>query len=173
MRFQPAITFEQYRNTCQAVSAAKSKQVRRRSWKEYLVLAIAGLVLALAPQVPVARVPTFTIYAVMVLVWIFSKPLTKWSQERCLRAIYSEEQEKLNQQVLTIDESGISCDQANGQATSHHSWQAFIRRIDMPDAFVFLPSPNSFVRVPKEMLAPSDREVILRWSSTVPTAGSR
>jgi hypothetical protein len=171
MRFHPSITFEQYRNTCLAVKAAKAKRVQQRSWKGYVVLGIVCLVLGLARQVPVARVPAFTLYAAMILCWIFSKPLAKWSQDRCLRAIYSEEQGTLNEQVFTIDESGVSCDQINGQATSHKTWQAFIKRIDMPDAFVFLPSPNSFVRVPKEMLAPSDLELIWQWSSTVPTEG--
>ena len=173
MRFHPTITFEQYRDTCLAVTAAKAKQVQQRSWKEYVVLGIVCLVFGLAPQVPVARVPVFTIYAVMILCWIFSKPISKWSRERCLRAIYSEEQERLNQQVFTIDESGISCDQVNGQATSHHTWQAFVKRIDMPDAFVFLPSPNGFFRVPKALLTSSDRELIWQWSSTVPTGGGR
>jgi hypothetical protein len=123
--------------------------------------------------VPVARIPAFTIYAVMILCWIFSKPLAKRSQERCLKAIYAEEQETLNSLVLTIDESGISCDQVNGQATSHQTWQAFIKRIDMPDAFLFLLSPNSFIRVPKEILPSSDRELIWQWSSTVPGGNGR
>lgn len=169
MRFHPTITFEQYRNTCQAVAAAKPKKVRKRSWKEYMVVAVVCLALGLASQVPAARVPALTLFAVLILCRIFSKPLANRSQERCLRVIYSEEQETLNGQVLTIDESGISCDQANGQATSHQTWRALMRRIDMPDAFVFLPSPNSFVRVPKEMLPLSDRELIWQWSSTVPT----
>ncbi|HKN22661.1 MAG TPA: hypothetical protein VJX73_14655 [Terracidiphilus sp.] len=172
MHFRPTITFEQYRNTCQAVVASKDKRVQHRSWKEYVVLGIACLVLGLAPQVPVARVPVFTLYAVGILCWIFSKPLAKRSQEKCLRAVYSEEQEMLNAQVLTISESGISCDRVNGQVTSHYTWQAFIKRIDMPDAFVFLPSPNSFVRVPKEMLSSSECELIWQWSSTVPNCSS-
>jgi hypothetical protein len=86
-----------------------------------------------------------------------------------LKRFYSDEQVKLNDQVLTIDESGISCDQGNGQITSKHTWQAFIKRIEMPDAFIFLPSPNSFVRVSKESLTPSDHQLIWEWSSTVPS----
>ena len=57
--------------------------------------------------------------------------------------------------------------------TSHHRWQAFIKRIEMPDAFVFLSSPNHFIRVPKDALSSSDREHILHWSSTVPTASGQ
>jgi hypothetical protein len=173
MNFRQTITFEQYRHACQAVVSAKTNQVKRRSWKEYLVVIILGFVLALAPQVPVARVPVFTICAVMILCWIFLRPVAKWSQGKCLKAFYFEEQEKLNSQVFTIDESGISCDEGNGQATSHRTWQSFIKRIDMPDAFVFLPSPNSFIRVPKEMLELSDRELIWEWSATVPTVNVR
>jgi hypothetical protein len=87
--------------------------------------------------------------------------------------MFSEEQELLNNQTLTVDESGIACDGCNGQATSHHTWKAFIKRIDMPDAYVFLPSPNSFIRVPKEMLPVSDLELVWRWSAMVPTAEQR
>ncbi len=79
----------------------------------------------------------------------------------------------LNDQVLTIDESGISCDRGNGQAVSDHTWNAFVKSIDMPDAYVFLPSPNTFIRVPKETLPLSELELVWHWSSMVPTADSR
>jgi len=171
MRILATITFAQYRDTIRAVVSAKDKRVQPRSWKENVALAIVGLALALALQVPVARAPVFTLFAVMILCWIFSKPIARRSQERCLKAIYSEERETLNGQVLTIDETGISCDRDHGQVSSHFAWQAFVKRIDMPDAFVFLQSPNSFVLVPKETLSSSDRELIWQWSSTVPTAG--
>ncbi len=168
MQIQPTITFEQYRDTCRAVLAAKTKRVRHRSWIEYLVLGIVSLALGLAFLDPISRVPAITIYGVMILCWILNKPLAKRSQVRCLRAMFAEEQESLGGQVLTIDESGISCDRFNGQATSHHSWRAFIKLIDMPDAFLFLPTPNQFIRLPKELLAAADRELVLQWSSTVP-----
>jgi hypothetical protein len=122
MRFHPTITFEQYRSTCQAVAEAKPKRVNKRSWKELVVLAIVCLAFGLAAQIPVARVPVLSILAVLVLLWMFSKPLAKRSRETCLKAVYSQEQETLNNQVLTIDESGISCDRVDGQATSHHAW---------------------------------------------------
>lgn len=83
--------------------------------------------------------------------------------------MYSEEQRTLNSHVFAIDEEGISCDNVDGQSTSRYTWLAFMRRIDTPDAFIFLLSPNSFVRVPKEMLSLSDREFVWQWSSKVPT----
>ncbi|MGC1969250.1 MAG: YcxB family protein [Candidatus Acidiferrales bacterium] len=167
-RLQPTITFEQYRATYQLVAAAKPKMTEKRSWQECTVLAVACLVLGLAPHFPAARTPAFTLYAVLILCWVFCKPLARRSREKQLKRFYADEQARLNDQVLTIDESGISCDQGNGQATSHLTWQAFTRLIDVADAFVFLPSPNTFARVPKETLTPSDQELIRTWSSTVP-----
>jgi hypothetical protein len=169
MRLQPTITFEEYKATYRVITAAKPKLNQKRSWTEYVVLAIVCLVLGLAPQFHATRIPAFTLYAALFLCWVFSKPLVRRSQERQLKRFYSDEQAKLNDQVLTIDESGVSCDQGNGQIISKHTWQAFIKRIEMSDAFIFLPSPNSFVRVPKEVLTPSDHQLIWEWSSTVPS----
>ena len=171
MRIHPTITFEQYRDTCRIVIAAKAKRPQRYTWKGYLALAVACLVLGIAPQIPAARQPALTIYVLLILCWIFWKPLAKWSQERCLRRIYSEEQEKLNGQILTIDEGGISCEFTDGLTTSHHRWQGFKKRIDLPDSFLFLPTPNSFVRVPKDALELPERELIWEWSSMVPAGG--
>jgi hypothetical protein len=173
MRLQPKITFEQYRAIYQLIAAAKPKATKKRSWQECLVLAFVCLVLGLAPHFPPTRIPAFTLYAVLILCWIFCKPLARRSRDRSLKRFYADEQAKLNDQVLTIDESGISCNQADGQATSHLTWQAFTRLIDVPDAFVFLPSPNTFVRVPKETLTVADQELIRKWSSTVPTENAK
>jgi hypothetical protein len=170
MRFHPTITFEQYRDTCRAVAAAKPKPVPRRSWKGYAGLAIVCLALGLSPQIPAAHVPALVVLATLALLWIISKPLARRSQDSCLRAVFAEEKETLNNQIFTINESGISSDMGNGKATSHHTWNAFIKRIDMPDAFIFLPSPNSFIRVPKEVLPSSELELVRKWSSLIPTA---
>jgi hypothetical protein len=169
MRLQPTISFEQYRDTCGAVAAAKPKAVRKRSWKGYVGLGIACLALGLSPQIPAARIPALELLVFVALYSILSKPLARRSQDKCFRTIFHEEQELLNNQVLTIDESGITCDIGNGQATTHHTWKAFKKRIDLPDAYIFLPSPNSFIRVPKELVPLSDLELVWRWSSTVPT----
>lgn len=173
MHFHPTITFEQYRATCLAIAAAKPKGVRKRSWKEYVSLGLACLALGLSPQIPAARIPALTVFAVFTLCWILSKPLARRSQDNCFRAVFSEEQEVLNDQILTVEESGISCDRGNGKVTSHYAWSAFMKRIDLPDAYVFLPSPNSFIRVPKEMLPPSDLELVRQWSSGIPTGNDR
>jgi hypothetical protein len=173
MRFHPTITFEQYRDTCQAVAAAKSKVTDKGSWKGYVSMCLVCLALAFAPQLPSARVPALISFAILIFFWIFSKPLARRSRENCLKAIFAEEQEMLNNQVLTVDESGIACDIGRGKAGSHHSWSAFAKRLDLPDAYLFLPTPNSFVRVPKEPLSSSELELIWQWSAKVPTSDGR
>jgi len=171
MRFQAKITFDQYKDTCLAVAAAKpGKGNHKKSWKGYVSLALVCLALGLSPQLPGARVPAFVIFSIIVLLGILSKPLARRSQDRCFRSIFSEEEQFLNGQLLTVDESGITCDRIDGQATSHNSWQSLTKRIDTPDAYIFLPSPNSFIRVPKEFLSKSDLELIWKWSSMVPAA---
>jgi len=165
MRLSPTITFEQYRDTCKAVAAAKPKVVRKRSWELFVSVALVSLAMGISLQLPAARVPALTIFIGLILCWILLKPIARRSQDKCYRTIFSEEQETLNDQILTIDESGISCERAGGKVTSHHNWNAFIKRIDMPDAYVFLPSPNSFIRVPKEMLSTAQLELVWQWSS--------
>ncbi|MGO4518356.1 YcxB family protein [Terriglobus sp. 2YAB30_2] len=168
IRFRPTISFEQYRDTLQAVVAMKPKRVPKRSWPEYVILGVVCLAVGLSPQVPPIRVPTYTMVVVYVLYALFSGLLAKRTREKCLRAIFMEEEAGLNDQVLTIDESGIFSDRGNGQVTAHFAWSAFIKCIDMSDAYVFLPSPNGFVRVPKEPLSQAEVELLLRWSGATP-----
>ena len=170
MRFRPEISFEQYRDTCLAVVAAKAKGARSRSWKGTVGLVIACLAIGLSPQISEAREPALIVFALFALCWIFSKPLAKRSQDKSFRMIFAEEQEFLNNQIMTIDQAGIACEMGGGKATTHYTWVAFIKRIDLPDAYVFLPSPNSFVRVPKQALPLSDLELVGQWSSIVPSA---
>ena len=115
------------------------------------------------------RVPALVFFATVALLWIFSKPLAKRSQDKCLRSIFAEEQDFLNNQLMTIDQSGIACDMGGGKVSTHHTWTSFIKRIDLPDAYLFLPSPNSFIRVPKQSLSLSDLELVWRWSTMVPS----
>jgi hypothetical protein len=174
MRLHPTITFEQYRDTCQAVAAAKPKEgAHKRSWKTYVSLSLACLAVGLSPQIPQVRMPILVTFSIFALCWILSRLLAKRYQDRCFRKVFGEEQEWLSNQVLTIDESGITCDMSDGQATSHHTWRAFIKRIDTPDAYIFLPSPNGFIRVPKELLTSSDLDLVRQWSSTIPAVETR
>ena len=113
--------------------------------------------------------PTLVTFAVIVVCWLICIPLSKRSQRECLRRVFVDEQESLNNQVLNIDESGISCNAGDGLAISHHTWDAFRKRIDLPDAYLFLPTPNSFIRVPKDILPTADLELIWQWSSAVKT----
>ena len=170
MRFRPTITFEQYRATCKAVAAAKSKAAGNRSWFGSVGLGVVCLALGLSLQIPAARIPALTALAVLALCSILSKPFAKRSQDRCFRTIFSEVQEALNDQGLLIEETGITCDRGNGLAVSHSAWKAFIKRIEMPDAYVFLPTPNSFIRVPKQKLALPEQELVMKWSSTIPAS---
>ena len=169
MRISPTISFEQYRDTCKAVAGAKPKVVRKRSWNQFLRVAVISLLIGISLQIPATRVPALTIFIALILCWILIKPLARRSQDKSYRTIFSEEQGTLNDQILTITESGISCERAGGKVTSHHNWNAFRKRIDMPDAYVFLPSPNSFIRIPKELLTPAQLELVWQWSSSILT----
>ena len=111
--------------------------------------------------------PALVFFATVALLWIFSKPLAKRSQDKCFRSIFAEEQDFLNNQLMTIDQSGIAFDMDAGKVSTHHTWTSFIKRIDLPDAYLFLPSPNSFIRVPKQSLSLSDLELVWRWSTMV------
>jgi hypothetical protein len=168
MRIQPTITFEQYTATHRVVLAVKPNAAGKRSWRYYLTLAVICLALGIAGQFPPTRVPTWTLVIAMTLCWAIATPLGRRSREKCMRRFFGEEEPTLNDQVLTIDESGISCIRRNGQVTSHHSWNAFIYCIEMPDAMIFLPTPNSFIRVPTELFTPSDDQKIREWSSAIP-----
>jgi len=168
MELRPQISFEQYEAVIGILSASKLKAVQGNSWLNYFSLIVTCLVVGLTPQLFPLRIPAMAIGVFLILVWLLCKPLAKRSRRKQLRLIYDEEQAKLNDQVLTLDASGISCDQSNGELTSHYAWDAFSTRIDMHDALLFLPSPNSFVRVPTAALTISDRELILEWSSHIP-----
>ncbi len=168
MRLEPTITFEQYKATLAAVASAKPKKSHTRSWQYYVILAMVCLAVGLAAQSRATQIPVLSVLFALILLSILAKPLTRRSREKCLKRVYEEEQERLNDQVLTIDEAGISCNQSNGKAVSHLTWQAFAYSIDMADAFLFLPSPNTFVRVPKETLTRSQLDLIRQWSSGIP-----
>ena len=174
LRFHPTISIEQFRDSCLAVAAVKPKVGRKgRTWKEYVSIALVCLACAPAPQFHAARVPLLTAFAIFLLFWLLARPLARHSYEKSLQSIFSEEQTSLNDQFLTIAESGISCDRGQGKWTSHHTWKAFKARIDMPDAFLFLPSPNSFVRVPKDQLTPAEIKLLIEWSGSVPLVDAR
>lgn len=166
MQLRPTISFEQFKATRAAVLAAKPRH--KRSGRELVVLVVFCLAFGLAVQYPPWRSSALSLLGLGVLCWILQKPLAELSQGSCLKRFYAEEQSRLNDQILTVDESGISCNRGNGETVSFHAWKAFIHSIDMPDAFVFLPSPNTFVRVPKETLTSSECDLIREWSSVVP-----
>jgi hypothetical protein len=168
MRIQPTITFEEYFATHRAILAAKPNTGHKRSWRYYLLLAILCLTLGIAAQSPPTRVPTWTLIAAMILLAVVAKALGRRSRDNCMRRFYAEEEPALNDQVLTINESGISCVRGNGRVTSHHSWSAFIYCIRMPDATIFLPTPNTYIRVPATVLTPADDQKIREWSSAIP-----
>jgi len=162
MQLRPTISFEQYKATRAAVLSAKLRH--KRSGKDLVVLVIVCLAFGLAVQYPPWRIPALTLLGVWALCWIFAR----FPREKSLKRFYAQEQSKLNDQVLTVDESGICCRRGNGDTVSNYTWAAFIHRIDMADAFVFLPSPDRFVRVPKETLTPAECDLIREWSAAIP-----
>ncbi len=170
MRLRPTISFAQYRDACLAAYAARSNAVTKRSWKVLVSVCLACLAVGFNPEISEAVKPALVFFAVVTLGWIFCKPLAKHLQNRRFRKIYAEMQTFLNAQLMTIDESGITCDIGDGKITTCHTWAAFTKRIDLPDAYVFLSSPNSFIRVPKQTLSLSDIELVWQWSWMVPIA---
>lgn len=152
MRLRPTVTFEEYKATLAVIVEAKPKMGHKRSWQGYVLLALICLVFGLAAQFDATRIPVLTLLAASVLCWVFSKPLAKRSREKCFQRFYAEERARLNDQVLTIDKSGISCNQGNGQVVSQYTWQAFIYYADMPDAFLFLLSPTHSSVYPRSRL---------------------
>jgi hypothetical protein len=167
VQIKPTITFDQYIATIKAVTSAKPKAVRTYPWWHYAILALICIVFGLGPGFSATRVPALTVCVVMVLYWVASKPLTSWSQNQHYRRVYAQEQALLNDQVLTIDESGIVCDLSKGKGTIRYTWQLFVSCIDLADAYLFLQTPNSFVRVPKETLTQTDKENIEVWSASI------
>ena len=173
VQIRPTITLGQYRDALKAVTAAKPKPVQTYLWWHYVILALICLAFGLGIDFRVTRVSALTAYGVMVLIWAVCKPLAKRSRNEYFRRFYADEQATLNDQVFMIDELGIACDETNGKLTSHYTWGAFVSCIDMADAFLFLLSPNRFVRIPKETLSESDRERIEQWSSRIPRIAAK
>jgi len=168
MRLHPTITLEQYTATCKAVLSIKPKPAYQYSWQQVAIGAVIGCGLVVGFEFRPARVAAVTVWVVVVLYAAACKPLIRRAQDKHYRRTYAEEQARLNDQVFTIDESGISCDQSNGKETSKYNWQAFATRVDLPDASIFLLSPNCFVRIPTDTLNPTDRELIEKWSASIP-----
>jgi hypothetical protein len=168
MVIHPHISLNQYKATYRAVIAAKPKVAKSRSWRYYVVLAGISLGFGVAVQFKPAQAPVLAICAAALIFSLLCKPLVRQSQEKQLERFYTEEQDTLSNQVITIDESGIFCSSEDERSRSHYDWRAFVYYIDMPDAFVFLPSPNTFVRIPKDLLTPSDDQAIRDWSRALP-----
>lgn len=168
MQIRTTITCEQYIASLKALLAAKPKRRRRYAWWHYVILASICLAFGLGVGSGVTRAPALTAYGVLVLIWAICKPLAERARDDYFRRYYVEEQASLNDQIFTIDESGIACDESNGKLTSHYKWGAFVSCIDTSDASLFLLSPNRFVRIPKDALTQSDGEQIQEWSSRIP-----
>ncbi|HEY2861587.1 MAG TPA: hypothetical protein VGJ21_24475 [Terracidiphilus sp.] len=168
MQIRPKITFEEYLATHRAILAVKPKSGQLRSWWYYPVLLVTALAFGIAAQFPPTRIPALSIFAGMIIYAAIVTALAKRSRDKRMRRIFAEEEFALNDQVLTIDQSGISYVRGNGQATSHHRWDAFLYSTEMPDAIVFLPTPNTFIRVPKQHLSAADDQSIREWSAGIP-----
>jgi hypothetical protein len=167
MQIRPRITFEEYLATYQAMRAVKPKS-NRRSWRYYTFLLISCLVFGVAVESPPTRIPALSAFGGMLLLVVIRLATVRHSQAKCMRGVFAEEEFALNDNVLTIDDSGISCTRGNGLVGSHYRWAALIYFIEMPDALLFMPTPNSFVRVPKQDLSASDDQKIREWSAVIP-----
>jgi hypothetical protein len=90
--------------------------------------------------------------------------ICRWWSDSRLRKIYEIQKEQLNGQIMNIDESGISGQWENGDATYQYRWSAFEGFVDLPDEFLFFPNAALFVRIPKDSLSGEDQQTAHRWA---------
>jgi hypothetical protein len=86
-----------------------------------------------------------------------------------LLKLFEVEQKRFNGHPMEIDEAGIrgQCSGEHWLNTYSYGWPAFFRRLDLPDAYLFLYTPNCYIRVPIDCLTESECASLLLWSRQV------
>jgi hypothetical protein len=64
---------------------------------------------------------------------------------------------------MTIGPSGLDYERRDGTANTQYRWDAFETWIEKPDAFLLMPSLQSFVRIPKDKLTEAEQAEIRTW----------
>ena len=135
------------------------RQANKTRWMGILFLIVLCLVPAIALGTPATRDFALGFYFPLAVLYFWSKFRTK----SCLKQVYEAQKKQLNGQRMDVDETGISGQWNDGNASYQFKWSAFESSLDLPDAFLFLPNSASFVRIPKESLNGDEQREIKRW----------
>ena len=119
-----------------------------------------GLVMHFEPT----RVPAFTLLCAYLVFLLTASSYRKRLSRKRLRQFFEEERDRLNGQILHLHAKGVTGTHTGGHYITEETWQAFTRRLDFPEKWLFLRSPDSYLRITK----PADRQCILDWSAGVP-----
>lgn len=165
MKVTAYISYEQYRDAYAALKPAVKKQ---RSTLQIAALVISTFAVAMLVFIP----PTRNIFGWTLAAYgPLAYGLQIWSKakyDRCLRQLFDRNKNYMNGQKMKIDEYGISGSGADDVFSYSYAWSAFQLCIEMPDGYLFLPTPDTFVRIPSESLTVEQRREILVWSGSVP-----
>ena len=164
MELTAFITYEQYRD---AYAAIKPSPTQLRATQRILtpaVSAFAGIMLIYVPTTRNLFFWMLALYAPLVFA------VQRWSRARydgCLRELFDRNKDAMNGQKMKVDELGISGSGGENAFSYSYKWSAFQRCIEVPDGYLFLPTPDTFVRIPFESLSIEQRRQILVWSSSI------
>jgi hypothetical protein len=164
LRIVATISFEQFRTAIVAMRK-KYQPPKKTRWLNIVFIVVASFTIAIAIQTSSAEV-----IGVSLLLAVFLVAIGIWSKWRvgyCLKQTYEVQKKQLNGQIMDIDDSGINGQWGNGDSNYQYKWSAFETFLDLPDAFLFLPNPVSFVRVPKESLSFEDQLTIKSWAEKI------
>ena len=162
-----SISFEQYQDALKAIRKPSEQSPVKTPWYRYLFLAILCLSIGIAIQTLPLReslVDLVILALVLATLWGYCKINVK----TCLKKVYEAQEKQLNGQQMEILEAGISGQTADSNISYHYNWSAFERTIELPDALLFLPNSQTFVRVPKASLNSDEVQEMMRWAASKP-----
>jgi hypothetical protein len=165
LRIVATISFEQFNEAILAMRKKYQQQNKKTQRANIVFTVVASLALAIAVRTSSAEVIGFSVVLIIffVVLWIWSK----WRAGRCLKQTYEVQRKQLNGQVMDIEESGISGQWEDGNASYQYKWLAFEGFLDLPNEFLLLPNSVSFVRIPKEFLSPDEQQIIKNWATKI------
>lgn len=162
MHIVATISFEQYAAALSAIRKNSPKRAGKTRWLAIFFLTILCLSLAIALNTSATRDFALAVYLVLAALYVWSKLRAK----SCLKQVYEAQKRQLNGQQMDIDETGISGQWEDGNASYQFKWSAFQNFAELPDAFLFFPNSVSFVRIPKESLSSDEQLEIKHWGRT-------
>lgn len=162
MRIVATISFEQFKTAILAMRKKYQQQSKKTRWLNIIFIVVVSFTLAIAIQKSSAEFIGF--FLVLFLFLVVLGILSKRRAEYCLKQTYEVQKKLLNGQVMDIDESGISGQWENGNASYQYKWSAFEGFLDLPDGFLFFPNAAFFVRIPKDSLTPDEQQTIHGWA---------